>query len=222
MALDEKDIQKITEMIGAGTAKLTEQVGALAGSMKTFTDNHEKTVNDAIDKKVGPLAETVAKIGTPGDNTNKGKDKPAPGDSGGGEPEWFRKHREAQEAMLKPVLEFTAAKQGEEKAAAERAAAKALVVKTLTEKKLGGLLKNEQVVERLVNAGPKDAEAVISAVEAERRFAASLGIKPESFGADATGEGGTSPDGSKTTLEQRKQATAEAIEKAKKADQAWR
>lgn len=213
MALDEKDIQKINDMIGAGTAKLTEQVGSIAGSMKTLTDNFEKTVNEAIDKKVSPLAETVAKIGAPADDKDKNKDKPAPGD----EPEWFKKHREAQEALLKPVLEFTAAKQGEEKKAAERAAAKALIAKTLAEKKLGGLLKNEQVLERLVNAAPKDADAVMAAVEAERKFAASLGIKPESFGADVAGEGGRTPDGGKPNVEEMKKKTSEAIGAAAKA-----
>lgn len=215
MALDDNDKKFINEAIGTAVQAAAEasdkKIGELAGTVKTVTDTLENT----IDERVKKHAEAAPKPA--GDKDTK-KDKPATGD----EPEWFRKHRETQEALLKPVLEFTAAKQGEEKKAAERAAAKALITKTLTEKKLGGLLKNEQVLERLVSTGPKDAEAVLAAVEAERKFAASLGIKPESFGADAEAEGGTSPDGSKATLGQKKQATAEAIKKAKEADQAWR
>lgn len=211
MALDEADRKTIGEMITAGVTKLTEQVGALAGAMKTHTDGFAKAVDDAIDKKIKPLADTVAKIG------EGGKPEPKPGDKPDAAEALKKSIAEAVAEATKPLAEFVSAKKSEESKAAERAAAKVLVAKTLAEKKLGGLLKNEQVLERLVNAAPKDADAVMAAVEAERKFAASLGIKPESFGADVAGEGGRTPDGGKPSVEEMKKRTSEAIGAAAKA-----
>lgn len=210
MALDDADKKTIGEMIAAGLAKAGEQVGALAGSMKTLTDNLGKTISDAIDAKVKPLAETVAKIGVPKDDKKKeGEPEPAA--------DLDARIAAALDKSLKPIAEFVGAKKTEEERAAGREAAKVLVTRTLTEKKLGGLVKNAGVMERLIAGAPKDADAVMALVEAERAYAASLGLKAETFGADPAAEGAKGANGKATNEEEKKAATAEAIDRAAKA-----
>lgn len=209
MALDEADKKTIGEMIAAGLTKVVEQVGSLAGSMKTLTDGLGKTIGDAIDARVKPIEE---KVGKPADDKDKSKDKDKPG------ADLAEQIKSAVAEATKPLAEFVSAKRSEEEKATAAAAAKVLVTKTLTEKKLGGLLKNEAVIARIVGTNPKDADAVMAAVETERSYAATFGVKPESFGADVSAEGGApGSGGDKKSPEERKKATSEAIDKAAKA-----
>lgn len=184
MALDQKDIEQVKGLIAESTKPLTEQFAA----MKTAVDAMPAALTESVTKGLAePLnklvTDAVAKIAPApkADDKDKGKktDDAEP-------PAWAKALSEDLKALktgVDPVIES-------HKQTTQRSKSQALVESTLKELKLGGLLKNQAVMERLVGANPADAAAVKKLVEGERAYAVSLGIKAESFGADPAAEGG--------------------------------
>jgi len=144
-----------------------------------------KTVTDALAPKLTELeGKIAAKPAEPK------KDDPKPEDA----PAWAKPVL----ATIGELKEQVGKLNGDATAQVEDRRVRALVTATLTEKKLPGLLKNERVFERLVNAKPKDAEALMKIVDGEREYAKSIGVNVEKWGAEPDAEGAKDANGNPT------------------------
>lgn len=201
MALDAKDIEQVKGLIGEANKPFTEQLTTLSKTVEglpaSLTENITKGLAEPLNKLV---TDAVAKLpgAKPGDKGDD-KGKPAGSANDAEPPAWAKGIIETQKALadqLKPIAD-------ERTQTAEQKAARTLVEKTLKEKKLGGLLSDKMrpTLERILATKPKTEAEVIAAVESERQYAATLGVKPESFGVDPTTEGGKG--GTETNNEQK-------------------
>lgn len=184
MALDDKDIKQINEMIGAGVTAavkpLTESITAVAGTVKGLTEG-DNSVAALVTKSV---TEAVAKLAPKPEDKDKG------GAGGTGGTLTLEAVKAAITETVAPLVDWKKKLEEEGAAKTARQTALDLASKWIGEK-YAKLPKAAQgvIAERIAAKLPKDAAAVEAEFKAINAEYASLGIKVESITANPAAEG---------------------------------
>lgn len=196
MPLDDNDKKHINDTIAATLKPVTEQLAAIATTVKTLGESVPKGVQDTLKS----LQDEVAKLKTPAAPDDKDKPK----DKGKGEGD------DKLTAALTPILEQV--KQladaikpiSEERAQGQKqAAAKSLLEKYATTAKKPGVVRDAELVNKVIAAGVTDDAGVARVVEGHESYLKGLGVDTSKWAAANPAAEGAKPAADTETPEAR-------------------
>lgn len=185
MPLDDNDKKHINDTIAATLKPVTEQLAAIATTVKTLGESVPKGVQDTLKS----LQDEVAKLKTPA-APDGDKDKP----KGKGEGD------DKLTAALTPILEqikqlADAIKPiSEERAQSQKqTAAKSLLEKYATTAKKPGVVRDAELVNKVIAAGVTDDAGVARVVEGHESYLKGLGVDTSKWAAANPAAEGAKP-----------------------------